>query len=82
MTSLETKREDTWTASGFVHAPEVWQRVRRAVARSEYVAIVGPKRCGKSELLKDILNDSAEPGVAQCLYVDLHGWRTYHSKRF
>jgi K+-sensing histidine kinase KdpD len=62
--------------NAYVRVSAAWERVCRAVSRGEYVALVGPKYCGKTLLVRDVLaNLSGEERL--CVYVDLAGWQVY-----
>lgn len=58
----------------YVRDTTAWNKVRQAVFRGEYVAIVGPKSSGKTLLLRDALDSLQEEGFL-CIYIDLDSWR-------
>jgi len=55
----------------YVRDTATWQRVRETVLRGEYVAILGPKFCGKTLLLQDVVESLRDEQVHYCTYCDL-----------
>jgi len=65
------------TLEPYVRVPAAWTKIRQAVRRGEYVALVGAKYCGKTLLLRDLLHTLDAEGDCSCAYVDLEGWQVY-----
>jgi len=61
----------------YVRIEPAWRRVREAVRRGEYVALVGPRFCGKSMLLQDLLAGLKADGQYLVIYLDLGPWQVY-----
>jgi signal transduction histidine kinase len=59
----------------YVRLPAVWRKVCQAVSRGEYVALVGPKACGKTLLLNDVLATLQAEDEYACVYADLQRWQ-------
>jgi signal transduction histidine kinase len=68
---------DGLAPSAYVRIEPAWRRVREAVRRGEYVALVGPKFCGKSMLLRDLLPGLTAEGQHLAVYLDLAPWQVY-----
>jgi signal transduction histidine kinase len=64
----------------YVRTPAAWQKVCQAVSRDEYVALVGPKYCGKTLLLLDVLDTLRTTGDRLPVYLDLEGWQVYRAE--
>jgi signal transduction histidine kinase/energy-coupling factor transporter ATP-binding protein EcfA2 len=75
MGDVEAGQGGAFSSGSYVRLPAVWRKVCLAVARGEYVAIVGPKACGKTLLLKDVLATLRAQGECACVYADLQGWQ-------
>jgi hypothetical protein len=57
----------------YVRDTATWRRVRETVLGGEYVAILGPRFCGKTSLLQDVVESLRDEESCYCTYFDLDG---------
>ncbi|HSJ55019.1 MAG TPA: GAF domain-containing protein [Anaerolineae bacterium] len=62
---------------GYVRIPAAYEKVEQALARGEYVALVGPKCSGKTLLLRDVMASLRARDDCLCVYLDLDAWHVY-----